>query len=361
MASVPPAPPAAPHAGSPAPDAPGVGALEAIEPVDGYEPVDEPDDTGPTDDETIELTVVEPGPHPLIDLTEDELEKMLQHDPESLGSISVGTSSAGRLFNPVPMPEGEHWFIKDPDGTYGTQETVDALARVITHVAEKFPDSPQLYIGHISSPTGGYLKPHGSHQAGRDADIGYYYTTPRKSASELASEKNLDLDRTWELIRALVTQADIQWIFSDSSVIKLIKEHALSLGEDPEWIDSIFGGPLSKERALVIHVGGHATHLHVRFYNPIAQETGRRMYKVLLANKKIHEIHEFTKYKVKRGDTLSKIARKHKTSVKAIKKANGLKNDRIYAGRTYKIPKRKAGGVKNNEALKIPPRRLPPS
>lgn len=46
-------------------------------------------------------------------------------------------------------------------------------------------------------------------------------------------------------------------------------------------------------------------------------------------------------YKVRRGDTLSKIAKKHGVSVSALKRANGLKgrNPRIHPGQRLKIPK----------------------
>ena len=45
-------------------------------------------------------------------------------------------------------------------------------------------------------------------------------------------------------------------------------------------------------------------------------------------------------YKIKKGDTLSSIAVKHKTTTTAIRKANGIKNaDKITPGRTIKIPR----------------------
>ena len=43
-------------------------------------------------------------------------------------------------------------------------------------------------------------------------------------------------------------------------------------------------------------------------------------------------------YKVKNGDSLEKIARKHNTTVKALKDLNHLSNDRIIVGQKLKIP-----------------------
>lgn len=45
-------------------------------------------------------------------------------------------------------------------------------------------------------------------------------------------------------------------------------------------------------------------------------------------------------YKVKPGDNLGKIASKHKVSIRKIKKANNLKNDRIFPGQKLTIPKK---------------------
>jgi LysM repeat protein len=45
-----------------------------------------------------------------------------------------------------------------------------------------------------------------------------------------------------------------------------------------------------------------------------------------------------TLYVVKRGDSLSAIARANRTTVKALKVANGLTSDRIQIGKTLKIP-----------------------
>jgi membrane-bound lytic murein transglycosylase D len=45
-------------------------------------------------------------------------------------------------------------------------------------------------------------------------------------------------------------------------------------------------------------------------------------------------------YRVRRGDTLSAIAQRHGTSVRAIRQANGLRSDRIRAGAVLRIPVR---------------------
>lgn len=48
---------------------------------------------------------------------------------------------------------------------------------------------------------------------------------------------------------------------------------------------------------------------------------------------------QFVEVKVKKGDVLEKIARAHKTTVKAIKKANQLENESLFVGQVLKVPK----------------------
>jgi len=48
--------------------------------------------------------------------------------------------------------------------------------------------------------------------------------------------------------------------------------------------------------------------------------------------------HSMTVYVVKSGDTLSRIAKAHGTTVKTIEAANGLESDRILVGAKLKIP-----------------------
>ena len=297
--------------------------------------------------------------HPFADATDAELEALLLADPDQLGSMSLGRTNAGALFGGVPMPASERWLIVNVRETWGTRETVDFIARAIDAVNEQFPATGKLHIGDISRATGGHLVPHLSHQSGRDVDLGFYFTTPERWYTS-AGAKNLDLPRTWALIRAFVTETDVELILVDRSIQKLLRSHAEAIGEDGAWLDQLFGGPSTTLRPLIRHAKGHKTHLHVRFYNPIAQESGRRMYRALIAHKKISPPTHYLNYRVKQGDTLGRLARKFKTSVKEIKRANRLRSSRIYAKRSYRIPQRGGVGPPSKRALVIPARRLPP-
>jgi LysM repeat protein len=57
-----------------------------------------------------------------------------------------------------------------------------------------------------------------------------------------------------------------------------------------------------------------------------------------------------SRYVVKAGDTLDRIARAHRTTAKAIKMANGLTSDRINVGRVLKMPEPRAARARVAQA-----------
>jgi penicillin-insensitive murein endopeptidase len=285
------------------------------------------------------------------------VEDELAQNPESLGSMSIGFTNAGALYNGVKMPEGSAWELVDPDHAWGTQETVDYLAHCLGKVGEAFPGAPMMYIGHISARRGGHLSPHISHQSGRDVDVSYYYLPGESKWYAVARASNLDRERTWAFVKMLLTDTDVELILMDRSVQRLVREFALSRGEDKDWVDQLFDGA-GNVPPIIRHAKGHATHLHVRFYNPLAQETGRRAYEALLRRHVIEPPSFYLKHKVKEGETLIGLGKKFHVTAKAIQQANGMKSDLLRATRDYKIPQR--GGVKPGPRPLIPARRIPP-
>jgi murein endopeptidase len=338
----PPPPPAAaepPPAGPAVAAAPGVDAeVAALEDDDGD---DQDDSAGPP-----------PASSPLLALSDDEIEKRFKEDAPSLGSISVGRPSAGVLVNGVQMPESDRWVLLDPGRAWGTRETVDALARCIDRVNERFPGAPPLSIGHISAKNGGHLSPHVSHQAGRDADVGYYYRAGTAKPFVHATEQNLDLPRTWALVRAALKETHVDMIFMDASIQRLLAAYALVNGEDPAFVDASFQVRGKSARAPIRHIHGHDNHIHFRFHSPIAEELGRRVARLVpIPHEKVRVAASsgagatemgFAQIRAKSGDTLVILAKRYGTSVEEIQRANGLKGNAIRAGVVYRIPQKVA-------------------
>jgi penicillin-insensitive murein endopeptidase len=296
--------------------------------------------------------------HPLDALGAEELAERVRTAPESLGSLSVGLPNAGRLLNGVAVPRSELFEPVAPGTAYATEETLRYLSAAVRKVHERFPETPPLHVGDVSSKTGGYLSPHLSHQSGRDVDLGFYYSKGRKWYVR-GTEANLDVPRTWALVRAFVTETDVEMILLDHSIQRILKQHALSVGEDPRWVEDLFVSRPG-HTALIRHVKGHQTHLHVRFFNPLAQRGAQLTYALLVEHQLIPPVVSYVNHVAKKGDSLIKLARVYGTTVDAIQRANGLKKKTlIIAKRTYKIP-RTGGPPAVSGELTFPARRLPP-
>jgi penicillin-insensitive murein endopeptidase len=295
--------------------------------------------------------------HPLDNWTKDQIEAALAKDPDSLGSMSIGFTNSGALFNGVQMPPGEAWELVNAEHAWGTRETVDNLTHCLQRVVELFPGAAKMYIGHISGRRGGHLSPHKSHQCGRDVDVSYFYNVGTEKWYATANARNLDRERTWSFVRTLVTDTDVELILMDRSVQRIVRQFALARGENREWVDGLFdgGGGLPP---LIRHAKGHASHLHVRFYNPLAQETGRRSYEILIKRHVLQPPSYFVRHKAKSGDTLSGLSVKYHVPAKTIQQINGLKTDALKIDHEYRIPQ--SGGVRLAPRVAIPARRLPP-
>lgn len=299
-------------------------------------------------------------PHPLAELSTKKLLTRMREDFASLGPMSLGRIHGGALLNAVKMPENEAWIIRQENAAWGTQETVDAIAHCITKVNERFDETPPLYIGHVSRKKGGRFRPHVSHQNGRDVDLAYYYKND-DSWYTYATAKNLDRARSWALVRCFITDTDVELILINHSVQRLLREHAEEIGEDDHWLDQVFGGKTSTLRPLIRHARGHGTHIHVRFFSPVARETGRLLYPLLVKSKAIRPPVRYIRHRARKGHTVSYMARRYGVSRRSIRRANRIRRNFIREGRVYRIP-RKTGvaNVTSDEPIKIPHRRLPP-
>jgi LysM repeat protein/murein endopeptidase len=277
---------------------------------------------------------------------------------DAIGSLSVGHPHAGYLFNAVQMPAGRQWLLSVPDQAWGTEETIAALIHCIHRVNERFPNSPPAIIGSISAQHGGALPPHKSHRTGRDADVHFYLTQRGPRWYEPATAENLDRPRTWALLRAIVTETDVEYVLIDRSVQALLEEYALGVESDRAWVADLFHGSAKHPNPLVKHIPGHTGHMHIRFFNPIAQERGRRAYERLVEQGHIRLERREVKYKVEPGDTLSELAQLHRTSVDEIIRRNKLEGTAIIAGAQLVIEEpRELRGARDRVIL--PARRLP--
>ncbi len=301
-----------------------------------------------------------PSPAGLLALSDDQLFLQVQEDSSSLGSLSIGSVSGGILVNPVPIPPDPAWTIIDPSGAFATTETVAFMRAAVETVRDLFPDTPAIGIGDISFAEGGRMKRHITHQSGRDVDFGFYYKAGPRDALLVGTEANLDIPRNWALLRALLVRTDVETILLDLRIQRLFYAHAVKIGEDRDWLAGVFQYVKGDPKAAVVHVPGHRTHYHVRFYNRTAQELGRRVQPFLVKLGKIKPPVYSVAHLVRNGETLGHIARRYGSSVRAIQQFNGLSGTLIRAGRALRVPL-KGVSAPLEGPLVVPFRPQPPS
>lgn len=309
----------------------------------------------------------------LFGLSNEELLARMKADPQSIGSLTVGQGSAGRLVNGVQMKDGRNYTVINPKGAYGTEESIEQLIKAIDTVRQICPNIPKTAIGDLSREGGGRLRPHISHQGGRDVDVSLVYKTSQGKRYVAGSPENLDLGCNWAFIRTLVVFTDIEMILVDRRLQKIFSDYAISIGEDPEWVRTLFRVTNKGRGAIVLHAPRHRDHFHLRFYNARAQELGRRLYPLLSKLDKEPKAGEneprYIEHRVKKGDTVGSLARRYKSTGKAILLANGLTpKSRLALGQTLNIPSGKGKGKSKAGAplkvatgpIRVPGRKLPP-
>ncbi|HOU90024.1 MAG TPA: penicillin-insensitive murein endopeptidase [Polyangiaceae bacterium] len=219
--------------------------------------------------------LITPPAHPLDGIPASELGCRVLRAPSSVGAASLGAPNRGALFNGEQLVTGARWVVESPENAWVTPESARALRRAVEAVHQEHPGAPPLHLGDASREHGGYLRPHRSHQAGRDVDVGFFYRDGPGWYLPATAE-NLDRARTWSLLRALLATGEVEYVFLDQGVQALLAEHAAAAGEDPGWLAELFGGA-ARSTAPIRHTWGHRTHLHVRFLSPDAVETGLRL------------------------------------------------------------------------------------
>jgi LysM repeat protein len=250
--------------------------------------------------------------------------------------MSIGLPNTGYLVNGVRMPEGDDWVITMPSHGYGTEETVRQLSHCITATRAEFADSPRVMLGSLSAATGGKLSPHKSHRTGRDADV-YFFRKPGAQWSKAATPQDIDLPRTWSLLRCFVTEADVDMVLIDRRVQGWLKHYAVSIGEPPEWIDQLFNDRPHTKSAIVRHVPGHIAHMHVRFVSAHARHLGVKNYKALVGAGLLKERVEEVRHTVAKGDTLLGLAKRYTLPVGEIASLNKLQGTVIRLGQVLLV------------------------
>lgn len=189
------------------------------------------------------------------------------YDPDR-PARSVNNPNRGRLENGEPMPEGEGWVVGDDAQAFGTPQLIEGLVHAMRVTQAEFPGGQELLVADISTARGGRMRPHRSHQSGRDVDITYYRRSTEPPTFSRVRPDELDEKRTWTFLRTLLTEHEIVYVFMARALQIRLFEYAESIGEHPAWLAEMFQyGPRGhrNSRAVVRLSPGHHDHMHIRF------------------------------------------------------------------------------------------------
>lgn len=182
-------------------------------------------------------------------------------------SRSVGAATAGSLEDGCRMPaQGPGWLHVNRN-SWGSDETVALLQWAAAQTQRRFPRSAPFVIGALSREGGGRLKPHRSHQAGRDVDIGYPAPDRALRRFEVADAATLDSERLWSFLELLIYTNEVVFVFMDYDLQAALFAQLLENGWTEDALAQIFQYPAGPgvPRGILRHADGHRDHFHVRF------------------------------------------------------------------------------------------------
>jgi LysM repeat protein len=179
------------------------------------------------------------------------------------GGRAVGKPHRGKLISGVRLPKSDLYTVRDPDKSFGTTHAVKTIHSAIAIFRRDTSFEGKIVIADLSKQGGGRMRPHKSHQAGRDADI----RLPRKpGAAKDSGSKGIDWDMSWRLVKSFIDTGEVEYIFLDYSRQKLLLEAAKEAGVSSKQLKKYIQYPQGskKNKGIVRHAKGHNVHIHVR-------------------------------------------------------------------------------------------------
>lgn len=177
---------------------------------------------------------------------------------------SIGKPNRGRLQNGVQLPESEHYTLRDPERSYGSSHAVTVIHDSIAAFRHETGYEGEIKIADISKKGGGRLRPHSSHQAGRDVDI----RLPRRrgSSKKDSGVSAIDWDLSWALVKAFVDSGEIEYIFLETSRQIALRKAAQRAGASADELRRAIQYPSKRgtNKGIVRHAKGHRMHIHIR-------------------------------------------------------------------------------------------------
>jgi len=248
-------------------------------------------------------------------------EEMGMGGPKPLSHTWRGGSD-GFLLNAPRLKDGPLWDTRRYKN-YATPEAITAIKAGVYALHLSAPDAPTTIIGDLSKRYGGHFPPHLSHQSGRDADIGYFVRGPlgrRLKGLMKTSYRQLDAEKTWAFLEGMLKTGLVEQIYMDYKLQKKVYRHARRSGVAPALLKRWLSFPFTRG-GVIRHLKGHDDHIHVRFKAPSSEASGAALVKAEGAR----SLRPRPRYaRVRRGDSLARLAKRHRVPLSSLRKWNRL-------------------------------------
>jgi murein endopeptidase len=198
-------------------------------------------------------------------------------------SESKGRPNKGSLVGGVNLDgDGDNMGIgfalaKRRVATWGTPELIKLLRQCGRVYRGYFSigKGPSIPIGDLSLRHGGPLRPHVSHQSGRDVDIGFIRKRSIKAGHFTNTKaKQMDMYKQWVLLKCFLDSPKTQKVFMERSLVKAMKAYITKL-YNPKGRKrrkrvkklrkylAFFSG---KKKRVIRPDNAHRSHMHVRIH-----------------------------------------------------------------------------------------------
>jgi LysM repeat protein len=183
-------------------------------------------------------------------------------------TVSWGRANRGRLYNGLALESSPGLEVRTTSRAYGTRRTIQMLRAAAADVQARWPDAPEVVVGDLSYKRGGRMRPHKSHQSGRDADVSFYYrgNVQLPDFYDMTYE-TFDAVKNWHMFKTLIDTGEVEYIFVTRELQRSLYEYARSIGYSKEALEPLLQYPRpNHERVGIIrHARGHDDHFHIRF------------------------------------------------------------------------------------------------
>ena len=181
------------------------------------------------------------------------------------GGCAKGAPNRGRLVGGVQLPTSDDYTLRNPERSYGTSHAVLQIQRALADFRLRSGYRGEILIADMSRKAGGRLRPHRSHQTGRDADI----RLPKLEGiprGKTPTMDEIDWRATWHMIAAFVDTGEVEYIFLDYRRQRRLYKAAQAMGVPSARLREVMQYPDGShaKHGVVRHAKGHTIHIHVR-------------------------------------------------------------------------------------------------